>query len=192
MPRSILSYFAGTDSAPEIKKVDSINKMPEKSSIEVFTDGSCIGNGRKTSRGGAAVVFPDYPEFDHYEALEGIKATNNRAELLAIIRAIQIVDTGIDPSRSKSIIIKTDSMLCVRTVTDWMKQWKQRGWKKADNQTPKNLDLLKQLDIMLTTRKVHLKHVAAHTGRQDHDSRFNALADRLAVKASESVRFSRG
>lgn len=77
-------------------------------SIEVFTDGSCIGNGRKNSRGGVAVVFPKHPECNHSEALQGMKATNNRAELLAIIRAIQIVDNRIDPSKRMSIVIKTD------------------------------------------------------------------------------------
>lgn len=68
-----------------------------------------------------------------------------------------------------------------------MKQWKKRGWKKADNQTPKNLDLLKELDRLLNTRIVCIKHVTAHTKRQDHDSKFNALADKLAVQASGSL-----
>ncbi len=181
MTRSVLSYF---DMEGPSKTSTSRSR---DENIEVFTDGSCIGNGRKNSRGGLAVVFPKHREHDLAEPLTGTKATNNRAELLAIVRALQIVQSDIDPSGSKSVTIKTDSMLCVRTVTDWMRQWKQRGWKKADNQIPKNLDILKVLDALLTTRTVYLRHVAAHSGRKDHDSIYNAIADELAVRASNSI-----
>ena len=59
--------------------------------IVVYTDGACPGNGKKHSRGGVGVHFPACPQRDISEALRGeTKATNNRAELTAVIRALQI------------------------------------------------------------------------------------------------------
>ena len=153
----------------------------------VYTDGSCFNNGRKGKAvGGLGVVFPEYPDLNLSESLAGTQATNNRAELLAIIRALQIIEQKIDKTNLLTVHIKTDSMLCMRTVNEWMRGWKSRGWKKADGNTPKNLDLLKSLDALLSKRKkVSLEHVRAHTGRRDSESLYNALADQLARDASK-------
>lgn len=178
---SILSYFpdAGNMTAASSATIGL-------KSIVIYTDGSCINNGKRGSKGGLAVVFPEHSSSNYSEKLTGVKATNNRAELLAIVRALEIVNKDIDPKSQHSVLIKTDSLLCVKTITDWLRAWKARGWKKADNQIPKNLDILKILDSLLAHRRVYIRHVAAHTGRSDPDSVYNAMADTLAKQAANS------
>ena len=70
-------------------------------------------------------------------------------------------------------------------LNKWMAGWKARGWKKQDGREPMNIDILKSLDRMRSQgRRVLLEHVKAHTGRQDRDSRYNAIADLLATQAA--------
>ena len=153
--------------------------------ILAFTDGSCRGNGRRCSRGGLGVLFPEHRHLDLSERLpEQPPATNNRAELLAVLRSMSLCDT-IDPDRKALLLVRTDSQLACNIVNRWMAGWKARGWKKVDGKEPLNIDILQALDLMRTQgRRVRLEHVRAHTGRQDRDSRYNAIADLLATQAA--------
>ena len=151
--------------------------------IYCFTDGAAQGNGRKGCKGGLGVVFPAQPNLNLSEALPSYPVpTNNRAELLAIIRAIEQSDT-IDPDRSQPLHIKSDSQLCVSTCNSWLSGWKCNGWRKRDKTVPKNVDLLKKLDLLMSKRRVKLEHVRAHTRGEDDDSKFNEWADKLATQA---------
>ena len=171
----------------EVKKPEPtsilMNKGDNRSTaVTMFVDGSCFGNNRRknTGKAGIGVVFPDFMGSNVSEKLPGENATNNRAELYAIIRGFEIVNRNIDPFRNRPLMIKTDSELSMNICNKWMKQWKRRGWKKADNQIPSNLDLLLQLDNLLEGRNVTVKHVRAHTMKTDEDSLMNARADALA------------
>lgn len=151
--------------------------------IEVFTDGACSGNGTANSAGGVGVHFPSRPDMNVSERLPDTpKPTNNRSELLAVVRALQQCDL-IDPNKTYSAMIKSDSQLACNTVNTWLKTWKKAGWLKKDKKPPQNLDILKTLDDLLQHRLVHMKHVRAHTSGQDSDSLHNAIADRLATRA---------
>lgn len=156
--------------------------------ITMYVDGSCFGNNRRNKHGkaGIGVVFPKHMHFNVSEKLPGENATNNRAELYAIIRGIEIVNQNIDPRRERRLLIKTDSELSMNICNKWMKQWKVRGWKKADNQVAANLDLLIHLDNLLQIRNVIVRHVRAHTMRTDQDSIMNAKADTLAKAGAMS------
>lgn len=153
-------------------------------SIVAFTDGACSCNGKRGARASWAVVWPDHGDHDDAGVLTG-QATNNRGELMAIIRALEIARDDIDPSGLQPLTIHSDSMLAVNTVTTWMRVWKRRGWKKADGDPPANLDLLKVLDELVEGRGggVVIKFVRAHTGRQDWASLHNDRVDRLARDA---------
>ena len=155
------------------------------STVLAFTDGACQGNGRRCSRGGIGVVFPEHRHLDLSERLPALPpATNNRAELLAVLRSMSLCDT-IDPDRKALLLVRTDSQLACNTMNKWLTGWKARGWKKQDGTPPMNIDILKALDSMRSQgRRVSLEHVRAHTGRQDRDSRYNAIADLLATQAA--------
>lgn len=155
---------------------------PAAPHLQVFLDGSCIGNGSKHAKGGYAGVFPEHPHLTFAEPLKaspGMPATNNRAEYTALIRAHEIAPPGVPMTAF------TDSMLLFKTYTEWIPAWKRKGWKKADGSTVLNLDLVKRIDQIKTERSITMKHVRAHTGGTDYQSIHNAEADRLAKLAAK-------
>jgi ribonuclease HI len=151
-----------------------------KDCIVCFTDGSCLNNGKKHSKAGYAVVWPNNPELDESKRLEGILQTNNRAEFSALILAIEIANNIIDTSCVKTLIVYTDSMLLVNTFTKWMTTWKKKNWTKSDGSIVLNLDLIKQMDVLKTTRQIVLHHVKAHTNKKDWMSVYNDKVDQMA------------
>lgn len=161
-----------------------ISKATMSSGIVCFTDGSCIGNGKKGAKAGYAVVYPEHPEYDLSEPLTAGPATNNRAEYMAVIRAIETADL-INPGRNLILRVYTDSALLVNSLTKWRKGWKAKGWKKADGTPVMNLDLLQRLDDQMGQRVVLFHHVRAHTGGKDYNSVHNDRADKLARAACD-------
>jgi ribonuclease HI len=158
-----------------------------KNIINVFTDGSCINNGKnkKNKLAGYGCVFPEYPQFNYHAKLEGAEKTNNRAEYSACIAAYNIADK-IDPKREKILIVHTDSELMINSLTKWLPGWKAKNWKKADGSPVKNVDLLMILESCMKKRVATFKHVRAHTGKKDWASIHNDLADQLAKKGAFS------
>lgn len=172
--RSILHYF---QQVPTNGDQPVIQRPPPPPAILAFTDGSF-----KNNAAGCAVVFPDHQEHNYASRLRD--GTNNRAEYIALIKAIEISNNSIDPTFQRELIVHTDSELLVNTINKWMQGWKRKGWTKADGRPVKNLDLVKQIDTLLKTRKVFVRHVRAHTNRSDFCSKWNAVADKLAKQAS--------
>jgi ribonuclease HI len=152
--------------------------------LAVFTDGSAIANGRKNARAGYAMVWPNHPEYTAGKPLVDSLKTNNRAEFMACIDALTTADT-IDPGRTQTLYIFTDSMLLINTVTKWRQGWKRNGWKKASGEPIMNRDLVERLDTLLngSPRQVVWRHVEAHTNKTDWQSIWNAKADELAKSA---------
>ncbi len=165
--------------------MNKLVKMPEM--LNVFTDGSCFQNAKskKLRLAGYACVFPEHQEYNFSSKLEGTEKTNNRAEYSACIAAFHIANK-INPEREKILVVHTDSELMINSLTKWLNGWKAKGWKKADGQPVKNIDLLKSLDECMKNRVVIFKHVKAHTGKTDWASLNNDIADKLAKQAALS------
>lgn len=170
--RSILDYFQQGGTTAD-QQAPPTTPPP----VVAFTDGSF-----KNNVAGCAVVFPDHQHHNYSARLTD--GTNNRAEYIALIKAIEITTESIDPTKTRDLIVNTDSELLVNTINKWMPGWKRRGWIKADGKPVKNLDLVKRIDELLKTRRVLVRHVRAHTKRQDYGSRWNDAADKLAKRAS--------
>jgi ribonuclease HI len=154
--------------------------------IKVFTDGSCINNGRKNKnapvQAGYAVVFPDHPEWNEAKAIPD--GTNIRAEMTAIIRAFQIASTlgKVDDH----VTIYTDSQFTINVVMLWMAGWKRRGWKLNTGKSIANHDLVLLLYNVSSefVGRFTLQHVRAHTGGDSYECVWNAEADKLAQRAA--------
>jgi ribonuclease HI len=147
--------------------------------LEVFTDGAASRNGRPDCRAAYSVVFPTAPELDEAARLPGPLQTNNRAETMAIVRALEIAAPIGRPLK-----VNTDSLLLVKTINQWMPRWKAAGWCKADGKPVANEDLMQRLDqAMSGMSRLEVVHVRAHTSRQDSASLWNAEADRRARDA---------
>ena len=133
----------------------------------VFTDGSCLNNGTKYASGGIGVYFGDDDPRNLSEKLNGEKQTNNRAELTAVIRALQ--------ETTCSLKICTDSMYVQKGITLWIKKWEHNNWKTSKNTDVENKDLWQLLQYLIKDRDISFQYVKAHCGIKG-----NECADLLA------------
>lgn len=140
----------------------------------VYCDGSSIGNGKSGARAGWGVFFEDSDlhHLNESRRLPGPAQTNNRAELMAIIRAIQLC-----PNDGRQLVIFSDSRYSMDAVTKWLPGWKQRGFRTATGEAVQNQDLIMLLDRELAGRYPHpkLEHVKGHSGIDG-----NEIVDRMA------------
>lgn len=134
------------------------------------TDGSCLGN---PGRGG----WCWYVNEQLWQSGHEPRSTNNRMEVLALIRLLQAT-----PPRTP-ILVQADSRYVIDAVTKWLPGWKRRGWKTAGGQPVKNIDLFVELDQLLAGRSVSFEHVYGHNG---HPA--NERADTLARDAATTQR----
>ena len=156
------------------------------SKLYIYTDGSCLANGKEINEGGFGVVVVDENENLLYTYKKRNKnTTNNREELRAILYAF--LNYGVNTSRNCISIeddlpvIYSDSAYCVNTFNDWMFNWARNGWVKSDNKTPENLDLIQAYyDWYQKGYRIRLRKIKGHAGHK-----WNELADKLATDREE-------
>lgn len=132
----------------------------------VFTDGSSSPNPGPGGWGSVYVV-------DNVVVGEaygyGGETTNNRMELLALIRATELVPVG------ETTKVYSDSKLAVQTINEWAAGWESRGWKRKSGPV-ENLDLVKEAYSLYKGRpELDVVWIKAHVG-----FRWNEYADELA------------
>ena len=135
--------------------------------VQMFTDGACRGN---PGPGGWGVLL----RFNGKEKeLFGGEAetTNNRMELMAAIQGLETLTRGCP------VLLTTDSQYVMKGITEWMTNWKKRGWKTADRKPVKNVDLWQRLDQAIARHEVEWQWVRGHTGHPENE-RADALANR--------------
>lgn len=140
--------------------------------VEVYTDGACRGN---PGPGGWGVLL----RYGNTEKeLYGGEAdtTNNRMELMAAIQALENL------KRESKVILTTDSQYVRKGITEWIANWKKRGWKTASKQPVKNKDLWQRLDKAATQHQVEWHWVRGHTGHPE-----NERADELANRGIDEL-----
>lgn len=147
--------------------------------LSVYTDGSSLRNGRHGASAGVGVFFGAGDKRNISEKLEGPYQTNNRAELTAILRALEVVST------SQNLQILTDSQYSINCVTNWCLGWEENGWKNAKGQDVENQDLIR--DILSKTReRTRLGTSTDFTWVRGHsENPGNEAADRLAVAGAQ-------
>ena len=151
--------------------------------FEIYVDGSCSGNGEKENFGGIGVVLVKDNKVIKEYSKPVFNTTNNRAELKAVIFAIQIAKI-LNRYVPREILIYSDSAYVVQTVNKWMFNWASKGWKKADNKEPENLDLVKTLyQLMQFERAIKVVKIKGHNGHE-----FNELADDLATRGTKKAK----
>lgn len=150
-----------------------------KKRIRVWTDGACRGNGKKRPRAGCGAFFGVGDPRNVSEPLPGALQTNQRAEMFAAIRALEVLRA--EPAAPVQLI--TDSKYVIKGVTEWIAGWKRRGWLASSGKPVKNRDLWERLDRLASARTVHWTHVKGHSGDPG-----NEAADALATRAADDPR----
>ncbi|MGL4690991.1 MAG: ribonuclease HI, partial [Stenotrophomonas maltophilia] len=99
--------------------------------IEIHTDGSCLGN---PGPGGWAALLRYNA---HERELSGGEAhtTNNRMELMAAISGLEAL------TEPCNIVLFTDSQYVRQGLTEWMPGWIRKNWKTAGGSPVKNREL---------------------------------------------------
>ena len=137
--------------------------------VEIFCDGSCLGN--PGPGGWGAIVRHSGKEFE----LSGGKknSTNNEMEMTAVIESLKSL-----PSKAK-VTITTDSQYVIKGATEWMKNWIKNGWKTAAKKPVKNRLLWEEINSLVNKHSVKWEWIRGHTGHPE-----NERADVLAVEAA--------
>lgn len=138
----------------------------------MFTDGACRGN---PGPGGWGVLirYGD-KEKELWGAEE--RTTNNRMELMAAIEGLAAL------SRHCKVVLTTDSQYVRKGITEWIGNWKQRGWKTANRQPVKNADLWERLDDLAGQHLIEWHWVKGHSGHAE-----NERADELANRGIDEL-----
>jgi len=140
--------------------------------IHIYTDGACKGNPGPGGWGAILEVDGTEREMCGGEAV----TTNNRMELTAVIEALAAL------KRPCRVVLHTDSQYVMKGITEWIHNWKKRGWRTAAKEPVKNVDLWKKLDEAVGAHEIEWKWVKGHAGHEG-----NERADALANKGVESL-----
>lgn len=137
--------------------------------VMIYTDGACRGN---PGSGGWGTLLRFR---DHEKELHGAEenTTNNRMELTAAIMGLEAL------KRPCRVILTTDSQYVKNGITEWLPDWKQRGWKTANKKPVKNVDLWQRLDAAVARHEISWQWVKGHSGHVEND-RVDQLAN-LAI-----------
>ncbi len=135
--------------------------------IEIFTDGASSGN---PGPGGYGAILKSGV---HYKELSGgyRKTTNNRMELMGMIKALETVKKP-----GQAITIYSDSKYVIDAIDKkWVFGWIKKGFKDK-----KNKDLWMQLVSLYQLHQIKLVWVKGHAGHPE-----NERCDELAVTAAK-------
>ncbi|MCF6225669.1 MAG: ribonuclease HI [Xanthomonadales bacterium] len=141
--------------------------------VELHTDGACSGN---PGPGGWGALLRYGRE--EKELSGGQKdTTNNQMELMAVIRGLEYLKRGVH------LDLYTDSTYVLKGATEWMTNWKKKGWKNSAGKAVKNRELWERLEKAMHRHTIDWHWVKGHSGNVD-----NERADELARSAIPKIR----
>ena len=146
----------------------------ERHIVEIWTDGACKGN---PGPGGWGALLR---HGRHEKELCGgeLDTTNNRMELMAVIEALKAL------KRPCHVVVHTDSQYVQKGMSEWLANWKRRGWITAARKPVRNADLWQLLDALVGTHQVEWRWVKGHAGDPGNE-RADALANKGVLRATK-------
>ena len=133
--------------------------------VIIYTDGACSGNPGPGGWGAILMHGTTTKELSGGE----LQTTNNRMELMGAIAALEAL------TKPCQVELHTDSTYVMKGISEWIHNWKRRGWLTADKKPVKNDDLWKRLDTARLRHEVVWRWVKGHAGHE-HNERADELA----------------
>lgn len=155
----------------------------DTSALAVFTDGACRNNGRHDAQASIGVFFGPGADRNFSSTLDdSFPATNQAAEILAAIAAIEMTTEYYSEKKICKLLIVTDSEYVVKGISDWIWKWKTNGWRTAKGEPVVNKELFQRLDGVVSDIEAKGSEVRFWHVRRE----LNRDADRLANEALDS------
>lgn len=160
----------------------SNNRNQRARLIQIYCDGSCGAKSYGPAASGLATfergVLTDIRCGDFTP-----NGSANRAELTALLRALERAAESLKQDTIDNALILSDSRYAINCVTDWAKKWQRNGWRVANGQPVKNRDLIEQCVKIYESIEANVKvrHVKGHTGVPG-----NEIADLMCNYAREN------
>lgn len=131
--------------------------------LECYTDGAYSSS---RDQGGVGIVFVRNNEiiYKYNKCIQ--KTTNNRCELIAVIKTLQALSKWVD-----ELVIYSDSQYVINSIN--------LGWQRK-----KNKDLWSIFDYFYEQAKKYSDNIKFVWTKGHADNMFNNMADELAVEAS--------
>jgi ribonuclease HI len=146
--------------------------------LRIYTDGSSLRNGTKIASAGVGVYFGPEDSRNVSEPLKGTRQTNQRAELTAILRALDIAP------RHRDVTIFTDSRYAIDCVTVWFVKWRRNKWLTSENKPVENKDLIESILVKIEERNILQVQTLFQWVKGHNRDPGNEEADRLAVNGA--------
>ncbi len=145
--------------------------------VIIYTDGGCSGN---PGPGGWAFILRHVTTGKTMEKTGAtLQTTNNQMELQALIEGLQSLQ------RPTRVHVVTDSTYLKQGLTEWIHNWKRRGWKRKTSnglKPVKNVEHWMRLDELTQIHKLSFELVRGHVGHPE-----NERCDELAVNAYKEL-----
>ena len=181
----VLAELDRNNLAEDLKLLDKANQTTvsktgsetKDNNVVIYTDGACSGN--PGAGGWGAVLMHG----NHVKEISGFEAntTNNRMELTAVIRALQMLKSPC------SVELYSDSAYVVNAfLQGWLENWKNNGWIGSDKKQVKNLELWQELDRLIGIHDVHFNKVKGHADNE-YNNRCDALATGEIAKHANDI-----
>jgi len=142
---------------PTVKRVD--HEPSNQTPIQIWSDGACSGNPGPGGWGTIILRNGEYRELSGYIP----KTTNNIMEMTGALEGIRQTPVGCQ------LIITSDSQYLVKGMTQWIKGWKRKNWKKADGKAVLNKSIWMELDKEASLRRVEWQWIKGHAGHVENE-----------------------
>ncbi|XP_046653671.1 ribonuclease H1-like [Daphnia pulicaria] len=152
-------------------------QVDQDGNVIVYTDGACLRNGQPGAQAGIGVWFDyDHPLNVSKPLNPTDPATNNVAEIKAVIEALKIVKFyGVE-----KLAIHTDSMYLINSITNWIFSWLSSDWRKRDGEPIKHKIQYRELLRMMEDVDIEWVYVRGHGNHAG-----NIEADHLARQGAQ-------
>lgn len=130
----------------------------KKPRVVIYTDGAC-SNGH----GGWAACLTWHSEVLNLAGNED-NTTNNRMELMAVIRALECLTTSCE------VDLYSDSQYVLNGIMSWAKMWRRTGWKTRKGDPVINKDLWERILELIAKHKIHTHWVKGHNGDPNNEA----------------------